>query len=366
MPKSTVSKVSKKAATAPPKPVGKNAKNSKKTSVTISSKLTLPKELQLQILDLMIRSRVLEERLIKVYKTGDSFFWIGGPGEEAFGVPLGLQVLKGQGPQYDYLHLHYRATPTLVAMGMTMIDSLRLMMNRVTDPSTGGRNFCNHYCFPQWNVVPVTSPIEVQYGMAIGTAMAQKRRKSKGITIVSGGDAGTAEGDFATSLIWASRPGAELPVLLTVQNNKWGISTSYDTQHGEKYIADRGKAFGMRTAVINGNDPIESYLATQAEMDYIRRTGKPVLAEFRVSRLYGHSSASGANREQDVCPIELFEKKAVDQKFITTSEIKSIWKNYDEESRQAAEKVRGEPVPTRESIWDHVYVNNENADWRKF
>jgi 2-oxoisovalerate dehydrogenase E1 component alpha subunit len=256
-----------------------------------------------------------------------------------------------------------------------MLDSIRLMMNRATDPSTGGRNFCNHYCFPQWNVVPVTSPIEVQYGMAVGTAIAQKRRWTKTadgkssknpISIVTGGDAGTAEGDFASSLIWASRPGSELPMFITVQNNKWGISTSFDTQHGEKYIADRGKAFGIRTAVINGNDPIETYLAVQAEMEYIRKTGKPVLAEFRVSRLFGHSSASGANRESDVCPIELFEKKLVDQKYITSASVKEIWKRYDEESKRAAEQARTEPVPTRESVWDHVYANNENADWRKF
>lgn len=334
--------------------------------IVVSTKLTLPKELQVRMLDLMVRSRVLEERLIKVYKTGDSYFWIGGPGEEAFGVPLGLLVNKGQGPEHDFLHLHYRATPTLVAMGMTMEDSLRLMMNRSTDPSTGGRNFCNHYCFPQWNVVPVTSPIEVQYGMAVGTALAQRRRNSKGITIVTGGDAGTAEGDFASSLIWSSRPGMELPIFLTVQNNKWGISTNYDSQHGEKHIADRGKAFGIRTAVINGNDPIECYLAMQTEMDYIRRTGKPVLAEFRVSRLFGHSSASGANRESDVCPIELFEKKLVDEKTIKTGHVKELWTRYDDESRAVADKVRGEPVPTPESIWDHVYANNENADWRKF
>jgi 2-oxoisovalerate dehydrogenase E1 component alpha subunit len=345
----------------------KKTNGAKKTSgPTISSKLTLPKALQLQILDLMVKSRVLEERLIKVYKVGDSFFWIGGPGEEAFGVPLGLLTHKGQGPQYDYLHMHYRATPTMIALGMPMIDSIRLMMNRATDPSTGGRNFCNHYCFPQWNVVPVSSPIEVQYGMAIGTAIAQRRRKSKGITIVSGGDAGTAEGDFASSLIWASRPGFELPMLLTVQNNRWGISTSYDTQHGEKHIADRGKAFGIRTTVVNGNDPIETYLAIQAEMEYIRRTGKPVLAEFNLSRLYGHSSASGANREAGECCLDMFEKKLVDQKVITTTHVKDLWKKYDEESKQATEQARTEPVPTRESIWDNVYANGENADWRKF
>ena len=344
--------------------LGKASKTAPKAAA--KSRLELPKELLLQMHDLMVKSRVLEERLIKVYRAGDSYFWIGGPGEEAFGVPLGLHVKKGQGPEYDYLHLHYRGTPTLIAMGMTMEDSLRLMMNRSTDPSTGGRNFCNHYCFPQWNVVPVTSPIEVQYGFALGTAMAQKRRKAGAISIVTGGDAGTAEGDFASCLVWASRPVNPLPIFITVQNNKWGISTSYDDQHGEKNICDRGKAFGIRTALINGNDPIETYLGIQTEMEYIRKTGKPVLAEFRVSRLYGHSSASGANRETDVCPIEMFEKKLVDNKLITVDACKALWKGYDEESRRAADTVRAEPVPTRESIWDNVYANNENADWRKF
>lgn len=378
---STVNAKKKSAGRTPPKSAPSN-KTLKKTNgakvskgLSLFSKLSLPKELQLEIFDLMIKSRVLEERLIKVYKTGDSFFWIGGPGEEAFGVPLGLLVHKGQGIQHDFLHLHYRATPTLIAMGMTMEDSLRLMMNRSTDPSTGGRNFCNHYCFPQWNVVPVTSPIEVQYGAAVGTALAQRRRRPENggtklkvnpISIVTGGDAGTAEGDFASCLVWSSRPGAEVPLFITVQNNKWGISTPFDTQHGEKFIADRGKAFGIRTAMINGNDPIECYLGIQTEMEYIRRTGKPVLAEFRVSRLFGHSSASGANRESDVCPIELFEKKLVDQKWIKPAEVKEIWERYDEESRKAADLVRSEPVPTRESIWDHVYVGSENADWRKF
>jgi 2-oxoisovalerate dehydrogenase E1 component alpha subunit len=155
-------------------------------------------------------------------------------------------------------------------------------------------------------------------------------------------------------------------MFITVQNNKWGISTHYDGQHGEKQIADRGKAFGMRTAMINGNDPIETYLAIQTEMDYIRKTGRPVLAEFRVSRLYGHSSASGANREKDACPIEMFEKKLVDHKMITVDACKAVWQRYDEEGRRAADTVRQEPVPTRDSIWDHTYVNNENADWRKF
>ena len=36
------------------------------------------------------------------------------------------------------------------------------------------------------------------------------------------------------------------------------------------------------------------------------------------------------------------------------------------EGVKAQELARQEPVPTAESIWDHVFVDNENADWRKF
>ncbi len=338
-------------------------------SVTISNKMTLPKELQKNMLDLMIKSRVLEERLIKVYKTGDSFFWIGGPGEEAFGVSLGLLINKGQGIDHDFLHLHYRASPTLVTLGMSMLDAIRLTMNRATDVSTGGRNFCGHYCYPQWNVTPITSPLTVQYGFAIGTALAQRRRRPKGnraITIVTGGDAASAEGDFASSLIWASRPGNELPMFITIQNNRWGISTSYDSQHGEKHVSDRAKAFNIRTAVINGNDPIECYLGIQSEMDYIRRSGKPVCAEFEVSRLFGHSSADGANRRQEHDPVPAFEKRIIDQKIMTSAQVKELWDKYEEESVRAADQARSEAGPTRESVWENVYVGNENADWRKF
>jgi 2-oxoisovalerate dehydrogenase E1 component alpha subunit len=352
----------------PSKATGKKSTPEVKAkSINKAAKLPLEADLLRNMYDLMIRSRVLEERLIKIYKQGQAFFWIGGPGEEAFGVPLGLLAKKGQGPQYDWLHLHYRGTPTLIAMGMEMIDGIRLIMNRATDPCTGGRNFSNHYCFPKWNIAPVTSPIEVQYTTATGTARVQKRLSKDSITIVTGGDAGSAEGDFASCLIWASRPGNELPMLITVQNNRWGISTSYDEQHGEKFVADRGKAFGIRTSVINGNDPIETYQALEEEMYYIRRNRKPVLLEANVSRLYGHSSASGANfSAHEECCIKLFEEKLLRWGVIKKDEPTSLREQYDLETQKLVDIVREEPVPSGHSIWDHVYVNNENADWRKF
>lgn len=334
---------------------------------------SLESELVKTIFSNMVKARVFEERLIKIYRAGESYFWIGGPGEEAWGVPLGLLAHKGEGPAYDFFHLHYRCSPTLIAMGMPMIDGIRLTMNRATDPSTGGRNFSNHFCFPKLNIAPVTSPLEVQYPIACGTAHVQKRffaenkLKTRPISVVTGGDAGTAEGDFASSLILASRKGAELPLLITVQNNKWGISTSYDGQHGETFIADRAKAFNIKSRVIDGNDPIEVYRTLEEDQDYIRKTGKPAFIEAMVSRLNGHSSATGANVIQgELDPVKIFEKKIVDKGIMTMPAVKDLWATFEEEGVKATEQARLEPVPQADSIWNNVFVNNENADWRKF
>src|SRR3954453_11625459 len=87
----------------------------------VSGTESLSTDLCLTIHRLMVRARAMEERMIKMSKSGQGYFWIGGPGEEAFNVCLGLQVKKGQGPEYDYLHLHYRNSATLIALGMPVL-----------------------------------------------------------------------------------------------------------------------------------------------------------------------------------------------------------------------------------------------------
>jgi len=309
--------------------------------------------------DLMVRARVLEERLITMYKQGEGYFWIGGPGEEAFNVPLGLLVDKGQGLDHDYLHLHYRSSGTLLAMGADPVDSIRQMKNLATDPYSRGRNFAGHFSVRAWNVVPVSSPIEVQFSIAIGTARAQRAGTgAKGITIVQGGDAGSAEGDFATALVWSSRKGHELPLLMLVTNNRFGISTPYAGQHGEAHISDRGKAFGMPTAVIDGNDPEASYAALKYAIDYVRTERKPYLLEAMVSRLRGHSSASGANVAKDeVDCLDRFEQTLEDRKLLTRTKMDALRERYAQELVEASRGVRTEPAPTPESAWDYVFAD---------
>src|SRR4051794_27423716 len=139
--------------------------------------LPLDRELLVRVHDLVVETRVLEERLVQMYKPGHGYFliggpgeeafnvppgplvkkghgyfWIGGPGEEAFNVPLGLLMKKGKGPAFDYLHGHYRQAGTLLALGEDPIGALRQMKNTATDPYSGGRNFSGHLTKREWNI----------------------------------------------------------------------------------------------------------------------------------------------------------------------------------------------------------------------
>jgi 2-oxoisovalerate dehydrogenase E1 component alpha subunit len=305
----------------------------------------------------MVRTRAMEERMIKMSKSGEGYFWIGGPGEEAFNTCLGLQLKKGCGPEYDFLHLHYRNSATLVAMGMSLLDGIRQMAMTITDPHSYGRNFPGHFARREWNVIPICSVIGIQYAKASGTAIVQKRLGGDGITIVTGGDAGTAEGDFSSCMIWSTRPGNELPVLSIVTNNRWGISTPAEEVHAERHIIDRGRAFDIPGEVVDGNDPIASWHSIQRGMIYCRSQRRPLMIEAFVSRLYGHSSSSGALRVKDEpdC-IQLFEKKLLAAGVLDRETAGRVHDDAKAEAEAALELAINEPRPSPEDVSRGVYA----------
>ncbi|HEX3313268.1 MAG TPA: thiamine pyrophosphate-dependent dehydrogenase E1 component subunit alpha [Gemmataceae bacterium] len=316
----------------------------------------LPDQLALEIHRIMIRARLMEERMIKMSKSGEGYFWIGGPGEEAFNICLGLQVKKGEGPDYDYLHLKYRAAAVTLAMGLPMLDSIRQMAMTATDEHSKGRNFPAHYSKKSWNLIPVTPVIGVQFAVAPGTALVQKRHGGDGVTIVVGGESGTAEGDFATCMNWATRPGQELPLLMIVMNNGFGISTPMSAVQSCEHVIDRGKPFGIPGEVVDGNDPTACWFAIERAFHYIRTERRPYMIEAKVSRLYGHSSSSGSPRSNDRDCLVEFETKLTAAGLLTSDAIKKLRDAAKSEAEAAVAQAMREPKPTADDVNEFTYA----------
>ena len=151
-------------------------------------------------------------------------------------------------------------------------------------------------------------------------------------------------------------------MLMIVTNNKFGISTPFEGQHGESRVADRGKAFGIQTATIDGNDPETSWAALKKAMDYVRTERKPYLLEAMVSRLNGHSSASGANFVKDeVDCLARFEQQLEEKALLTRGQMDDMRAKYTQELLVASQRVREEPQPKPETIWDYVFADKNHV-----
>jgi 2-oxoisovalerate dehydrogenase E1 component alpha subunit len=148
-----------------------------------------------------------------------------------------------------------------------------------------------------------------------------------------------------------------LPVLIIVNNNGWGISVPACTQHGEHHIIDRGKAFGIPGEVVDGNDPIASWHAIRRAMEYVRSEKRPFMLEALVSRLYGHSSSSGALRvKNEPDPIALFEKKLFDAGVLDPATAEQVHEEAAAEVEATLEEVLAEDQPTVADIEKHTYA----------
>jgi 2-oxoisovalerate dehydrogenase E1 component alpha subunit len=80
--------------------------------------------------------------------------------------------------------------------------------------------------------------------------------------------------------------------------------------------------------------------------------------EVSVSRLYGHSSASGANFQKDEpdC-LANFEAKLEKRGLLTRKAMDAVRDKYTNELSVASKIVRDEPQPEGSTIFDHVFAS---------
>ncbi|HEX4413123.1 MAG TPA: thiamine pyrophosphate-dependent dehydrogenase E1 component subunit alpha [Lacipirellulaceae bacterium] len=234
-------------------------------------------------LEVMLRSRQLDSRMIAMQRQGRLSFYLSSRGEEAVSVGAATAYL-----QNDLLFPSYRQPGLLLARGMPMVTMICQAIGNAAD-NAGGRQMPVHYSWRAGNVVSISSPVGTQFPQAVGASMAFAYRGERRVVGTWIGDGTAAQGDFHHALNFASvfKP----PCVLHVVDNQWAISTHRNIATGGATFAARADAYRLPGLRVDGNDFLAVHAAEAWAIERARRGGGPTLIELVTYRCDAHSTS---------------------------------------------------------------------------
>ncbi len=325
------------------------------------SQLIVPHEVTLELYRKMLTVALVEERLNVFSRQGKCTFHASTRGHEK--VQLGMTMLLR--PRHDWFFTYYRSKAIAIGLGMPLKDIFLAMLSREGDPNSNGRNMPEQFSSRALNLVAQTAVTGSQYLPATGLARALKREGSDQLVHVSSGEGATSEGEFFEALNWASRE--RLPVIFTVQNNGYAISTRQSVQTGST-IRAIAKGFGLRTFHFDGTWFEEMYHELPAAIEDMRRGAGPILIEADVIRMDPHSSSDDHRkyraedeldglRERD--PIRQTEQYLLRHGVLNRGEMDSLRAEIREQVDEAALLADAAPPPKADDILAHVFSTGD-------
>ena len=291
----------------------------------------IDKKVLLNLFKNMLKSRMIEEKMIVLLRQGKVSKWFSGIGQEAIstGVTLALE-------NDEYILPMHRNLSVFTSRDIPL-DRLFAQWQGKLEGFTKGRDRSFHFGSNEHHIVGMISHLGPQMGVACGIALSNKLKGKKKLCAVFTGDGGTSQGDFHESLNIAST--WNLPVIFCIENNGYGLSTPVNEQYAIDNLADRGAGYNIDSYVVDGNNVVDVYNCIKDVSKKIRSNNKPVLIEFKTFRMKGHEEASGqayidpeiieewANRD----PIKHFEEFLLKSKYLNRNSIKSIKNDLENE-----------------------------------
>jgi 2-oxoisovalerate dehydrogenase E1 component len=332
------------------------------------------KKQMIDILKMMIRSRIIDSKAMRLLKQGKTFFHIAAEGHEAVQMAIGLHL----DPKKDWLFPYYRDLGTVLMAGLTPEEVFLGTFAKATDPASGGRQLPVHWGMLNGQIPSQSSPTGTQFLQAVGTALASRKKGIKNVSYVSSGEGTTSQGEFHEAVNWASRE--KLPVLFVIQNNRYAISVPVEHQTAGKdgSVAEMMGGFhSLYRKRIDGTDFFESYSELKEAIDYIKSGKGPALIEANVVRLQSHSSSddqrkyrdhSELEKDKQADPIEKFVKKLKTEGMLNEDDYKKIHKEINDEIEEAAEKAFKSSDPDPKDSERYVFDESglkESLDYEK-
>jgi TPP-dependent pyruvate/acetoin dehydrogenase alpha subunit len=122
--------------------------------------------------------------------------------------------------------------------------------------------------------------------LAAGAAMSAKVRGTDQVSLSFFGDGASNQGTFHETLnmaaVW------NLPVIFLCENNRYAITTSVASSHGQPDIANRAAGYGMPGIIVDGQDVRVVYETTRAAVERAREGKGPTLIEAKTYRFDEH------------------------------------------------------------------------------
>jgi len=290
----------------------------------------------------LIKPRIIEEKMLLLLRQGRISKWFSGIGQEAISVGAAYALRPD-----EYILPMHRNLGIFTTRGIPL-DKLFAQFQGKKSGFTKGRDRSFHFGSKKHHIVGMISHLGPQLGIADGIALSHRLRKENKVVLVFTGDGGASEGDFHEALNVASV--WDLPVIFLVENNGYGLSTPSIEQYNHQHFIDKGHGYGMEAYQVDGNNILEMYHMVENIAAVVRKKHRPILLEAITFRMRGHEEASGikyvppellqmwAKRD----PIENYEKYLLRERILSKSGIQKFRKEIINEVNEGLSKAFSE------------------------
>lgn len=320
-----------------------------------------PRETQLKILYYMKVVRELENRIErKLYRQGKILGGVYvGRGQEAIAVGSCIDLRAD-----DVVCPSHRDMGAFLIRGMSLRTIFAQYMGRKTG-ATKGKDSNMHMGSLEHNLIAFISMLGDNVPVAAGIGLSFKMRGQDRVVVCSFGDGATSRGDWHEGLNMASV--LKCPVVFICNNNQYAYSTPLERQMAVENVADRAPAYGMPGEIVDGNDVLAVWSASQRAIDYARSGNGPSLIECKTFRMTGHSAHDDAGYvPQELFeywetrdPIRRLERTLVQQNMLSDSGISEMEKGINVEIDEAIAIAEKDPYPEPEDCLRDVYFEEQ-------